>query len=96
MPHWFPPDRAGARWRRPLADRRIGTTSSTRHAAPATARRPDPHINFAAYSTPREVYDARSSPRSCRSGRTDHDDQNAFFQESYAGSTTQAQNVVNG
>jgi sulfate/thiosulfate transport system substrate-binding protein len=52
-------------------------------------------INFAAYSTPREVYDAKIIPAFVKAWKTDHD-QTVLFNESYAGSTTQAQNVVNG
>jgi sulfate transport system substrate-binding protein len=52
-------------------------------------------INFAAYSTPREVYDAKIIPAFVKQWKADHD-QTVLFNESYAGSTTQAQNVVNG
>lgn len=54
-----------------------------------------PVINFAAYSTPREVY-GRIIPAFVSQWKADHDDQNVIFQESYAGSTTQAQNVISG
>jgi sulfate/thiosulfate-binding protein len=53
-------------------------------------------INFAAYSTPREVYDAKIIPAFVSAWKDDHDGQSILFQESYAGSTEQAQNVVNG
>jgi sulfate/thiosulfate transport system substrate-binding protein len=53
-------------------------------------------INFAAYSTPREVYDAKIIPAFVSAWKEDHDGQSILFQESYAGSTEQAQNVVNG
>jgi sulfate/thiosulfate transport system substrate-binding protein len=52
-------------------------------------------INFAAYSTPREVYDAKIIPTFVKEWK-DETGQTVLFQESYAGSTTQAQNVVNG
>jgi sulfate/thiosulfate-binding protein len=52
-------------------------------------------INFAAYSTPREVYDAKIIPTFVKEWK-DKTGQTVLFQESYAGSTTQAQNVVNG
>jgi sulfate/thiosulfate transport system substrate-binding protein len=52
-------------------------------------------INFAAYSTPREVYDAKIIPTFVKEWK-DQTGQTVLFQESYAGSTTQAQNVVNG
>ena len=52
-------------------------------------------INFAAYSTPREVYDAKIIPTFVKEWK-DKTGQTVLFNESYAGSTTQAQNVVNG
>src|SRR6266550_1372556 len=52
-------------------------------------------INFAAYSTPREVYDAKIIPAFVKEWK-DKTGQTVLFNESYAGSTTQAQNVVNG
>ena len=54
-----------------------------------------PIINFAAYSTPREVY-GKIIPAFVSQWKEDHDDQNVIFQESYAGSTTQAANVIAG
>lgn len=54
-----------------------------------------PVINFAAYSTPREVY-GQIIPAFVSQWKEDHDDQNVIFQESYAGSTTQAQNIISG
>lgn len=54
-----------------------------------------PVINFAAYSTPREVY-GKIIPAFQSLWKEEHDDQAVIFQESYAGSTTQAQNIVNG
>lgn len=54
-----------------------------------------PVINFAAYSTPREAY-GKIIPAFVSQWKEDHDDQNVIFQESYAGSTTQAANVIAG
>ncbi len=54
-----------------------------------------PVINFAAYSTPREVY-GKIIPEFVSQWKEDHNDQNVIFQESYAGSTTQAANIVAG
>ena len=54
-----------------------------------------PIITFAAYSTPREVYGKIISAFQDK-WKTDNDGQSVIFQESYGGSTTQAQNVVNG
>ena len=62
----------------------------------ATARRPKPPvITFAAYSTPREVYGKIISAFQTE-WKDEHDGQQVIFQESYGGSTTQAQNIVNG
>ena len=52
-------------------------------------------VSFAAYSTPREVY-GKIIPAFQTQWKEDHDDQQVIFQESYGGSTTQSQNVVNG
>ena len=54
-----------------------------------------PVINFAAYSTPREAY-GKIIPAFVSQWKEDNDDQNVIFQESYAGSTTQAANVIAG
>ncbi len=54
-----------------------------------------PVINFAAYSTPREVY-GKIIPDFQSMWKDQHDGQTLIFNESYAGSTTQAQNVING
>ena len=48
-----------------------------------------------AYSTPREVY-GKIIPAFQSKWKEEHDGQSVIFQESYGGSTTQAQNVVNG
>ena len=53
-------------------------------------------INFAAYSTPREVYDSKIIPAFVSKWKADHNGQNVIVSESYAGSTTQSQNVING
>lgn len=55
----------------------------------------NPVITFAAYSTPREVYGKIISAFQDK-WKADHNGQSVIFQESYGGSTTQAQNVVNG
>ena len=54
-----------------------------------------PTLTFAAYSTPREVYGKIISAFQTK-WKEEHDDQQVIFQESYGGSTTQSQNVVNG
>jgi sulfate/thiosulfate-binding protein len=54
-----------------------------------------PIINFVAYSTPREVY-GKIIPAFQSMWKEEHNDQTVIFQESYAGSTTQAGNVVGG
>lgn len=54
-----------------------------------------PVITFAAYSTPREVYGKIIAAFQTK-WKEEHDDQAVIFQESYGGSTSQAQNVVNG
>jgi sulfate/thiosulfate transport system substrate-binding protein len=54
-----------------------------------------PTITLAAYSTPREVY-GKIIPAFQAIWKDQHNDQNVIFQESYGGSTTQAQNVING
>jgi sulfate transport system substrate-binding protein len=54
-----------------------------------------PIINFVAYSTPREVY-GKIIPAFQSMWKEEHNDQSVIFQESYAGSTTQAGNVVGG
>ena len=68
-----------------------GGTASGGACTPAET----PIINFAAYSTPREVY-GKIIPAFVSQWKEDHDDQNVIFQLSFGGSTTQAQNVVNG
>jgi sulfate/thiosulfate transport system substrate-binding protein len=54
-----------------------------------------PVLTFAAYSTPREVY-GKIIPAFQAKWKEEHNDQAVIFQESYGGSTTQAQNVVGG
>jgi sulfate/thiosulfate transport system substrate-binding protein len=53
-------------------------------------------LNFAAYSTPREVYDSKIIPAFEAKWKADHNGQSVLISESYAGSTTQSQNVING
>ena len=74
---------------------------ATRRTPPAPAAAPctpsdSPTITFLAYSTPQEVYDAKIIPAFKSMWKDEHDGQNLNFLESYGGSTTQAQNVVNG
>jgi sulfate transport system substrate-binding protein len=52
-------------------------------------------VSFAAYSTPREVY-GKIIPAFQAQWKEEHDDQQVIFQESYGGSTTQSQNIING
>lgn len=54
-----------------------------------------PTLTLAAYSTPREVY-GKIIPAFQAQWKEEHDDQQVIFQESYGGSTTQSQNVING
>jgi sulfate transport system substrate-binding protein len=73
------------------------SSSSTASAAGDAACTPPatPTIIFAAYSTPREVYDAKIIPAFKAMWKDKTGVEPQFF-ESYTGSTTQAQNVVNG
>ena len=68
-----------------------GSNTSSGDCTPAET----PVITFAAYSTPREVYGKIISAFQTQ-WKEDHEDQQVIFQESYGGSTTQSQNVVNG
>ena len=68
------------------------TNASSGPCTPAKS----PVINFAAYSTPREVYNAKIIPAFVSKWKEDHDGQTVLFEESYQGSTAQAQAVVNG
>jgi sulfate transport system substrate-binding protein len=67
-----------------------GTNASGECEPPET-----PTLTLAAYSTPREVY-GKIIPAFQAMWKEEHDDQQVIFQESYGGSTTQSQNVVNG
>lgn len=61
-----------------------------------TPKPPEPiTLTLAAYSTPREVY-GKIIPAFQTKWKEEHNDQQVIFQESYGGSTTQSQNVVNG
>ena len=71
-----------------------GTAAESSGAADCTPPE-SPVITFAAYSTPREVY-GKIIPAFQTKWKDEHDGQSVIFQESYGGSTTQAQNVVNG
>ena len=68
-----------------------GSTSGSGTCTPAEV----PTLTFAAYSTPREVYDAKIIPAFKAMWKDKTGVEPQFF-ESYTGSTTQAQNVVNG
>jgi len=54
-----------------------------------------PVLTLAAYSTPREAY-GKIIPAFQAKWKEEHDGQNVMFQESYGGSTSQAQAVTNG
>jgi sulfate/thiosulfate transport system substrate-binding protein len=64
-------------------------------AADCDPNTPTLTLTFAAYSTPREVY-GKIIPAFQAEWKETHDDQQVIFQESYGGSTTQADNIVNG
>jgi sulfate/thiosulfate-binding protein len=72
-----------------------GTAGASDDASGPCTPPETPVINFAAYSTPREVY-GQIIPAFVSKWKEEHDDQNVIFQESYAGSTTQAANVIAG
>lgn len=73
-----------------------GTAGTDGNAVPGECTPPEtPVITFAAYSTPREVYGKIISAFQTQ-WKEDHGDKAVIFQESYGGSTTQAQNIVNG
>src|SRR5437899_8634712 len=71
-----------------------GTSKASTSASGSCKPAKTPVITFAAYSTPREVYE-KIIPAFQAQWKKDHD-QTVIFQESYGGSTSQAQNVVNG
>jgi sulfate transport system substrate-binding protein len=54
-----------------------------------------PVITFAAYSTPREIY-GKIIPAFQAKWKQEHNGHTVIFQESYGGSTSQAQNVASG
>ncbi|HET7483415.1 MAG TPA: sulfate ABC transporter substrate-binding protein [Actinomycetota bacterium] len=72
-----------------------GSSGDTAQAASCDPNANPLTVTFAAYSTPREVY-GKIIPAFQAQWKEDHDDQQVIFQESYGGSTTQSQNVVNG
>jgi sulfate/thiosulfate transport system substrate-binding protein len=72
-----------------------GSGGAAEAAADCDAKAPTLTLTFAAYSTPREVYGKIISAFQ-EKWKAEHDDQSVIFQESYGGSTTQSQNVVNG
>ena len=63
--------------------------------AAACTPQDSPVLTLAAYSTPREAY-GKIIPAFQTMWKDEHDGQTVIFQESYGGSTTQAQNVVSG
>ena len=69
-----------------------GSSASSGPCTPAST----PTIFFVAYSTPQTVYDSKIIPAFKSQWKDDHNGQNLNFEESYAASTTQAENVVNG
>jgi sulfate transport system substrate-binding protein len=77
-----------------LALSACSTSNSNSAGGPCTPS-DSPVVSLAAYSTPREVYNAKIIPAFVKLWK-DQTGQSVLFQESYAGSTTQAQNVVNG
>jgi sulfate/thiosulfate transport system substrate-binding protein len=70
-----------------------GSTSAT-GSGPCSPPK-TPVITFAAFSTPREVY-GKIIPVFQAKWKGEHNGQSVIFQESYGGSTSQAQNVVSG
>ena len=76
-----------------------GDSTKTASATGGDCKTPEPPepitLTLAAYSTPREVY-GKIIPAFQAKWKEEHDDQQVIFQESYGGSTTQSQNVVNG
>ena len=72
-----------------------GGTGTAAAGADCDPNAPTLTLTFAAYSTPREVY-GKIIPAFQALWKEENDDQQVIFQESYGGSTTQSQNVVNG
>ena len=72
-----------------------GTPATSGSGAAACTPQESPVLTLAAYSTPREAY-GKIIPAFQAKWKEEHDGQTVIFQESYGGSTTQAQNVVNG
>ena len=72
-----------------------GSSGATTSANGACVAPKSPVITFVAYSTPREVY-GKIIPAFQAKWKEDHNGQSVIFQESYGGSTTQAQNVISG
>ena len=72
-----------------------GGTSASGSATTCTPAS-TPTIFFVAYSTPQAVYDQKIIPAFKAIWKDKHNNQNLNFEESYAASTTQAENVVNG
>ena len=71
-----------------------GTSSASSTSAPCKTAA-SPVITLAAYSNPYDAYGKLTSTFSS-DWKAAHNGQNVIFQMSFAGSTTQAQNIVNG
>ncbi len=78
-----------------LAAAACGNSSASTEASGECTPAETPQITFAAYSTPREAY-GKIIPAFQEKWKEEHDDQQVIFTESYGGSTTQSQNVING
>jgi sulfate/thiosulfate-binding protein len=72
-----------------------GSSAANTAANGACVAPKSPVITLAAYSTPREVY-GKIIPAFQAKWKQDHNGQSVIFQESYGGSTSQAQNVASG
>jgi sulfate/thiosulfate transport system substrate-binding protein len=70
-----------------------GTTDTAKAGECTTAETPT--LSVAAYSTPREVY-GKIIPAFTAKWKEEHNDQTVIVTESYGGSTSQAENVING
>ncbi len=73
----------------------LGSCTGTQGAAASCSPAETPVLTLAAYSTPREAY-GKIIPAFQTFWKEEHDGQSVIFQESYGGSTTQSQAVVNG
>jgi sulfate transport system substrate-binding protein len=71
------------------------TSSSSASGGGSCTPSDTPVLTLAAYSTPREAY-GKIIPAFQAKWKEEHDGQSVMFQESYGGSTSQAQAVTNG